>query len=57
MDKTTNPVCKRLRQIYCCVGATFCRPNLEEAWKEIERLELELANLKEAFNDGSGGTR
>lgn len=33
-----NPVYRRLRQIYCVAGAEFCRPDLEAAWKEIERL-------------------
>lgn len=35
-----NPIVKELRQIYCCKGAEFCRPTLEKAWKEIERLAL-----------------
>lgn len=38
-----NPVFKELRQIYCCKGAEFCRPTLEKAWKEIERLEALLS--------------
>lgn len=33
-----NEVYKELRQIYCCQGAEFCRPTLEKARKEIERL-------------------
>ena len=36
-----NKVVKQLRQIYCVKGAAFCRPELEEAWLEIERLEAE----------------
>ena len=35
----TNPIYKELRTIYCCTGAEFCRPTLEHAWEEIERLE------------------
>ena len=38
-----NKVYLELRQIYCCKGAEFSRPTLEKAWKEIERLEVALA--------------
>ncbi len=41
-----NPVYLELRKIYCCRGAAFCGPELEKAWKEIERLEKEIQKLK-----------
>jgi hypothetical protein len=40
-----NPVYRRLRQIYCTKGAEFCRPELEQAWLEIDRLERALVDI------------
>ena len=37
IEPTDNPVAKRMRQIYCCVGAAFARPELEAGWREIRR--------------------
>lgn len=44
-----NPVSLRLRKIYCLAGAEFCRPDLEAAWKEIERLTDAGRGLMEVY--------
>lgn len=44
-----NHVVRRLRSIYCCQGADFCRPELEMAWKEIWRLEGDASALAAAI--------
>ncbi len=47
-----NPVSLRLRKIYCLAGAEFCRPDLEAAWKEIERLTEAGRGLMEVYIAG-----
>ena len=42
---SNNSVYQRLRQIYCTNGAEFCRPELEQAWLEIVRLEQALVDI------------
>ena len=53
-----NPVSKRLRRIYCCSGAEFCRPDLEAAWKEIERLTRFAEGIRDGWDcdTGANGT-
>jgi len=41
----------RLRRIYCCKGAEFCRPELEAAWKEINQLRADLLRLLKVIHD------
>lgn len=49
MTDCTNAVYLRLRQIYCCAGAEFCRPNLQEAWEEIAALEIQRDEFKKNY--------
>ncbi len=51
-----NPVSRRLRKIYCLAGAEFCRPELEAAWVEIERLTEAGRGLMEVYIAGDEAT-
>ena len=35
----SEAVVRRMRQIWCCKGAEFVRPELEAGWVEIQRLQ------------------
>jgi hypothetical protein len=48
-----NSIYLELRRIYCCKGAEFCRPTLEKAWKEIERLLYQLQIHQELSDKGA----
>ena len=48
-----NPVYLKLRKIYCCKGAEFCRTELQEAWLEIAKLDWQL-NHPAARPSGDG---
>jgi len=39
----------RMRQLWCCKGAEFARPELQAGWEEIERLREHVAELEKAL--------
>ena len=41
----------RMRQLWCCKGAEFARPELQDGWEEIERLR---EALRAIANGGCG---
>ena len=39
----------RMRQLWCCKGAEFARPELQAGWEEIERLRERVGELEKAL--------
>lgn len=48
MTETPAELVLRMRQIFCCKGAEFTRRELQAGWEMIQKLQTELANLREA---------
>lgn len=51
----SEDIVARMRQIYCCVGATFARSELRDGWQEIIRLRTRVAALEEELESWRGG--
>jgi len=45
----------RMRQLWCCKGAEFARPELQAGWEEIERLRERVAYLEAALKEITRG--
>jgi iron-sulfur cluster repair protein YtfE (RIC family) len=52
-----NDIVLRLRQIFCCKGAEFTRPELQAAWVEIEELRQEVSSLKKKLHKVKADTQ
>jgi hypothetical protein len=46
-EEVMEDIVVRMKKIWCCKGAEFARPELQDGWVEIERLRKKIAELEE----------